>query len=87
MTAIAKRGIDGEIIERKVDGWVKPPLCVFCSAPWTDDMLKVSAEAALEYGYYGDASVEHIDTTIDIVCSSCKRLVYRKEIRIPNRGW
>ena len=66
-----------------------PPLCVFCSAPWTDDMLKVFAEAELEHGYYeGDVSVESIDAMIDVTCSTCKRLVYRKEVRqIWNGTW
>lgn len=80
------RKVKGELIEPKVDGFVfKPPLCVFCSAPWTPDMIKVSAEAELEYGYYGDAWVEKIDAVIDITCSSCQRLVYRKEVRNCSR--
>ena len=58
-----------------------PPLCVFCSAPWTDDMLKVSAEAEMEDGWYGERYLNHIDIVIDVTCSSCKRVVYRKEIR------
>lgn len=65
----------------KVDGWVKPPLCVFCSKPWTDDMIRASSYAELETGYYGDSHVDSIDTVIDITCSHCNRLVYRKEIR------
>lgn len=58
-----------------------PPLCVFCNAPWTDDMLKVSADAEMETGYYGRNYVETIDIVIDVTCSSCKRVVYRKECR------
>lgn len=60
-----------------------PPRCVFCNAPWTDDMVTVLAEAELEHGYYpGDSSsVDHIDVSIDVTCSSCGKLVYRKEIR------
>lgn len=58
-----------------------PPLCVFCSAPWTDDMMKVFASAELEHGYYDDVWVDFIDLTVDVTCSSCKRLVYRKEVR------
>lgn len=60
---------------------IPPPLCVFCNAPWTDDMVQVLAEAEIADGYYGDYSIEHIDVTIDVTCSSCKRLVYRKECR------
>ena len=63
-----------------------PPLCVFCSAPWTDDMLKAQAETEIEDGYYeGEYYVRGADITIDVTCSSCNRLVYRKEIRnAPN---
>lgn len=65
---------------------IPPPLCVWCSAPWTDDMLHVQTEADIDYGYYpGDMTIEGFDTVIDITCSSCKRLVYRKEIRTTNR--
>lgn len=79
----------GEVIEPEVDGFVfKPPLCVFCNAPWTDDMINVSAKAEMESGYYGDTWVDHIDGVIDITCSTCKRLVYRKEVRnIGGRQW
>lgn len=58
-----------------------PPLCVFCSAPWTDDMVKVLAEAEMEFGYYGDSYVDYIDVVVDVTCSTCRRLVYRKEVR------
>lgn len=79
---MATRKVKAELIEPEVDGFVfRPPLCVFCNAPWTADMIKVSAEAEMENGYYGDSWVDHIDTVVDITCSSCKRLVYRKEIR------
>lgn len=64
-----------------------PPLCVYCSAPWTDDMLNVSAEADMDWGYYpGEASVDSVDVNIDVTCSTCKRLVYRKEIRKLSNG-
>lgn len=76
----------GEIIEPEPDGFVfKAPLCVFCNAPWTADMIKVSAEVELENGYYGDSYLTgHGDAVVDITCSTCKRLVYRKEIRCTN---
>lgn len=70
-----------------------PPLCVFCSAPWTDDMMKVFASADEYHGYYeGDQEVVAIDVKIDVTCSSCGRLVYRKEIRdaapsVKRVGW
>lgn len=55
-----------------------PPLCVFCSAPWTDDMLKAYAEADVTFGDYG--CVEAVEITVDVTCSSCRRLVYRKHV-------
>lgn len=66
---------------------IPPPLCVFCNAPWTDDMLKVLADTEVEMGYYeGDWCISHCDVTIDVTCSTCNRLVYRKEIRTDGRG-
>lgn len=59
----------------------KPPLCGYCNAPWTPDMMRVYSEAEMEHGYYGDSWVSHIDTTIDVTCSNCNRLIYRKEVR------
>ena len=50
-------------------------------------MLKVLAESEMEYGYYSEQYVLHTDIMIDVTCSSCKRLVYRKEIRVPGRGY
>ena len=61
---------------------IPPPLCVFCNAPWTDDMMEVYAKADMDWGYYpGDARVEAIVVNIDVTCSSCQRVVYRKECR------
>lgn len=61
---------------------IPPPLCVFCSAPWTDDMLHIYASADIELGYYeGEIDGVTTDIKIDVTCSSCDRLVYRKEIR------
>ena len=61
---------------------IPPPLCVFCSAPWTDDMVKVFATAHEYHGYYeSEIWVSKVDATIEINCSTCKRLVYKKELR------
>lgn len=69
--------------DEKLDGFAPGgrPICVFCNAPWTDDMIKGYSDATEETGYYGESYIISIDTTIDITCSSCNRLVYRKEIR------
>lgn len=66
----------------KIDGFVpgSRPICGFCNAPWTEDMIKVMSEAELEYGYYNDAYVDAVTTNIDITCENCKRLIYRKEV-------
>lgn len=57
------------------------PICVFCNAPWTDDMIKVLAETELSTGYYGDVESVDITATINITCASCSRLIYSKECR------
>ena len=69
--------------ETEIDGFaLRPPLCVFCSAPWTDDMITVFARVEMEEGYYGETYLTgKADAVMDIKCSTCKRLVYRKEIR------
>lgn len=42
-----------------------PPLCVFCSAPWTDDMVKVLAASEVELGYY-EGDIDGVETKINI---------------------
>lgn len=56
-----------------------PPLCVWCNAPWTDDMMKVYAEADYTCGEYG--GVDGIEVVIDVTCGACNRLVYRKHVQ------
>lgn len=69
--------------EKEIDGFAPGarPICVFCNAPWDDGMIRVLAESEVEEGYYG--GVDDIETvaTIDVTCHSCKRLIYRKEVR------
>lgn len=66
----------------KVDGFAPGarPICGFCNAPWTDDMIDVLTRAELEYGYYGSASVSEVVVNIDVTCKACERLIYRKEV-------
>lgn len=61
---------------------IPPPLCVYCSSPWTDEMMKIQVDADFRDGYYaGDNAKTTFDATVDVVCSTCGRLVYRKEVR------
>jgi hypothetical protein len=60
------------------------PICVFCNAPWVDDMIRVfDVDASHGEGSY-DYGPENERATIDITCSTCNRLIYRKEYRA---GW
>lgn len=57
------------------------PICVFCNAPWTDEMIRVyDVDARHGEGSY-DFGAEDQQATIDITCESCERLIYRKEYR------
>lgn len=57
------------------------PLCVFCSTPWTDDMVRVyDVDAEHGEGSY-DFGPENMEATLEIVCACCKRLIYKKEFR------
>jgi leucyl-tRNA synthetase len=67
------------------------PICVFCNAPWTNEMIQVLNKTEVERGYYeGDIHGVDTHTKIDITCASCKRLIYRKEVvrrTGPNDAW
>ena len=64
------------------------PICVFCNAPWTDNMIEVLAQTEVECGYY-EGDIDGVDTTIriDITCESCNRLIYRKECVKRTSAW
>lgn len=51
-------------------------LCPFCSAPWTDENIKVYDLAYEEYESTGPYNHEVV---IEISCHKCKRLMYKKE--------
>jgi hypothetical protein len=57
------------------------PLCVFCGAKWTNEMIDVyDIDASHGPGSY-DFGPEDQHATLDITCGSCGRLIYRKEHR------
>jgi len=69
------------VSEEDIDGFAPGarPICVFCNAPWTDDMITVyDIDASHGPGSY-DVGPENQQATVDITCSTCKRLIYRKE--------
>jgi len=57
------------------------PLCGFCNTPWSDDMIRVFDVDATHGPDSYDMGPEDETATIDITCSTCDRLIYRKEYR------
>ncbi len=68
--------------KKNLDGFAKGsrPICGFCNAPWTDDMIRVLAESEVSTGYYGDPDGVATKATIDVNCHGCQRLIYRKQV-------
>jgi hypothetical protein len=56
------------------DAIPEPPTCVFCNAPWTPEMVEL-----VELSGYCSTCADS-ERVIDVFCSSCTRLVYRKEV-------
>ena len=54
------------------------PTCPYCHAEWTDDMIKVedisSSEGCDSCGWGAE-----VTGSVNIHCSSCKRLIYQKD--------
>ena len=57
------------------EGFTKRPLCPFCSAEWTDEMVKVEIDASERWTSVGIET----SSVIDITCAACDKLIYRKE--------
>lgn len=87
--ALEKAKAEREAIEAELSAEeaaaLHPPLCIWCSKPWSDDMVKVLASSEIEYGYYGDVDAVNTTINIDVVCDGCHRLVYRKEVTKDTR--
>lgn len=52
----------------------QPLTCVFCNAPWAPEMIELVELS----GYCSSCS--DAERVIDVFCSACTRLVYRKEV-------
>lgn len=53
------------------------PLCPYCSEPWTDEMIRLEVD---EYGgLCPSCGPESPDIILEIICSKCKKLIYKKE--------
>jgi hypothetical protein len=48
--------------------------CVYCNAPWTPEMIELVEISG------GCPTCSEAERVIDVFCSACTRLVYRKEI-------
>ena len=76
-------------MSKKVDGFAPGPrpICGFCNAPWTDDMIQVydidasHGEGSCDSRYSGGPAIGPYNqrATVDIHCEKCERLIYRKE--------
>lgn len=57
--------------------FTKRPLCPYCNAEWTDEMMKIEAEEGSSgCETCGPGATEIV---VDITCHKCGKLIYRKE--------
>lgn len=73
--------------DEPLDGFAKGarPLCAFCNAPWSDDMIRTFNYSTEESGYYDEVIVEY-SFEVKIECHSCNRLIYQKTCE-DGRSW
>jgi endogenous inhibitor of DNA gyrase (YacG/DUF329 family) len=65
-------------------------LCPYCGKPYTAEMLHKLW--LTEGSYTTDCVASRMDSSIEIICTNCKKLVYKKEISetiddLPERHW
>jgi hypothetical protein len=58
-----------------VNGFVKRPLCPFCSKEWSDDMIDIEASASMACS----TCASEVGGSVKIKCGGCNRLIYEKE--------
>lgn len=69
-------GVDRVAADWLVSGQPVPQLlaCVYCDAPWTPTMIEL-----VELSGYCETCADS-ERVIDVFCSACTRLVYRKKV-------
>lgn len=55
----------------------KRPVCPYCNAEWTDEMMHIEVDEGSSDCLSCDPGSS--DVVVDVTCSQCKKLIYRKE--------
>jgi DNA-directed RNA polymerase subunit RPC12/RpoP len=55
----------------------KPPICVWCSKPWTDEMVEIETEVSNSCPTCGYG--QEVTGKMTITCDNCNKIVYIKE--------
>ncbi len=59
------------------DAGIQKILCPFCSAPWTEENIRIYDVDAADQCASG--RIDPVNVSISIVCHSCNRLMYKKD--------